>query len=138
MHYRAPLGCRMAWQMALGEPVAGGAEVARGDKAGSDVRFCSAVHFFLACVSFFSYNMRCKVRLADVADVLDWSSVPTVVHRVCLFCLEFRKVNLLNSRMSLAYFLERRLYLPKEGVCTHTHTRTQKERQFPQAHTTGK
>lgn len=138
MHYRAPLGCRIARQMALGKPVARGAEVACGDKAGSDVRFCSAVHFFLACVSFFYYNMRCKVRLADVSDVPDWSSVLTVVHRVCLFGLGFRKVNLLSSLMSLAYFLEHRLYLPKEGVCTHTHTRTQKERQFPQAHTTGK
>lgn len=43
--------------MALGEPVAGGAEVARGDKAGSDVRFCSAVHFFLAFIT------ACDVKL---------------------------------------------------------------------------
>lgn len=57
MHYRAPLGCRIARQMALGEPVAGEVEVACGDKAGSDMRFCSVAHFFLACVSLFYYNM---------------------------------------------------------------------------------
>lgn len=40
--------------------------------------------------------------------------------------------------MSSAYFLDHRLYLSKEGVRTCTYTRTQKERQFPQAHTTDK
>lgn len=47
--------------MALGEPVAGGAEVARGDKAGSDVRFA------LRCISFLlvflSFITACDVKL---------------------------------------------------------------------------
>lgn len=53
--------------MTLGEPVAGGTEVACGDKAGPDVRFCSAVRFFLACVSFIT---ACEVKL-------DWQMCQT-------------------------------------------------------------
>lgn len=73
MHYRAPLGCRIARQMALG-----GASLWQDGlrwpveirQALTCVLLCSE---FLACVSLFYYSMRCKVRLADVSDVLDWS-----------------------------------------------------------------
>lgn len=74
--------------------MAGWVEVACGDKAGSDMRFCSVVNFLLVFLCFITAcNAKLDLQMCQTCLI---GQVLTVVHRVRLFCLGFRKVNVLT------------------------------------------